>query len=148
MMKQVRAALRRVHRSDQGSITIFVAITYPMLIALVGFGADSSAHTRATERAANIAREAARAGGQALDFTTAVPGGVKQVDPAAAIAAVDAYLITAGLPPCTPASCVISPDLQHITVTVTITQPTFTLQIVGVNSFTVSGTETAALVVG
>ncbi len=129
-------------------MTIFFAITYPMLIALVGFGADSSAHTRARERAANIAREAARAGGQAIDFTEAVPGGTKQVDPDAAIAAVNAYLIDAGFPVCTPASCAISPDLQHITVTITIAQPTFTLQIVGVNSFTVSGTATAALVVG
>lgn len=144
---------RRVQQSrrrgpDRGSIVIFYAATFPMIMAMIGFGYDSSMHTLARQHATNIAREAARAGGQAIDFTTAVPGGTKRVDPAAAIATVNAYLAAAGMPPCTPASCVISPDQQQVTVTVSITEPTWLLQIIGKDDYTVTGTSTAQVVVG
>ena len=82
-------------RNDRGAITITYAILLPVLIAIIGLGADNSRHSMAQDHALNVAREAARAGGQAIDASVAIPGGSKQVDVSEAIAAVNDYLATA-----------------------------------------------------
>jgi Flp pilus assembly protein TadG len=142
-VNRLRRRLGRL-RSDRGTITITYAILLPVLIAIIGLGADNSRHSLAQDHALNVAREAARAGGQVIDASVAIPGGTKEVDVAGAVAAVNDYLATAGV------SGVVSvaPDRQHITVTVTITENTVLLQIVGITTFTVQATATAELVVG
>jgi Flp pilus assembly protein TadG len=136
---------RRWWRADRGSLTIFFAIVLPGLIALTGLAADGSRYTLARQRAGNIAREAARAGGQEIDASLAIPGGTKEVTVAAATTAADDYLAAAGI---TDYSVAVAPDLMHITVTVDLTEPTLMLRIVGVTKFTVEGTATATLVEG
>ena len=91
-----------------------------------------------------VAREAARAGGQAIDGSVAIPGGAKQVEVAAAVTAVNDYLGTAGVT----GVITVAPDRQHLTVTVTTTEDTVFLQIIGITTYTVQATATAQLVVG
>lgn len=57
-------------------------------------------------------------------------------------AAVNQYLTTAGAT----GAVTIAPDRQHLTVTVTLTYHTVMLGFLGVNSFTVTGSASAALV--
>jgi Flp pilus assembly protein TadG len=142
-MNRLSAWLRRL-RDDRGAITIMYAILLPVLIAIIGLGADNSRHSQSQNHALNVAREAARAGGQAIDASVAIPGGTKQVDVAAATAAVNDYLTTAGVT----GVVTVAPDRQHLTVTVTITENTVFLQIVGITTYTVQATATAQLVVG
>jgi Flp pilus assembly protein TadG len=142
-MTRLRRRLDRL-RNDRGAITITYAILLPVLIAIIGLGADNSRHSLAQDHALNAAREAARAGGQAIDASLAIPGGSKQVDVAEAIAAVNDYLTTAGVT----GVVSVAPDRQHLTVAVTITENTVLLQIVGITTFTVRATATAELVVG
>jgi Flp pilus assembly protein TadG len=142
-MNRLRRRLDRL-RNDRGAITITYAILLPVLIAIIGLGADNSRHSLAQDHALNVAREAARAGGQAIDASVAIPGGTKQVDVAKAIAAANDYLATAGVT----GVISVAPDRQHLAVTVTITEHTVLLQIVGITTFTVQATSTAELVVG
>ena len=148
-MKRDQSLLHRLHRlhrlrGDRGTITITYAILLPVLVAIIGLGADNSRHSLAQNHALNVAREAARAAGQAIDASVAIPGGAKKVDFDAAVAAGNDYLATAGVT----GVVVPAPDLQHITVTVTITEDTVLLRIVGITTYTVQATATAQLVVG
>jgi Flp pilus assembly protein TadG len=125
----------------------FAILTFAFIV-LLGLTLDGGAKIRALQRADNIATEAARAAGQAINAPQAIIGGTKQIDPDLAIAAAQAYITTAGAT-CPAAGCVqIAPDLQHITVTVQVTYQPVVLGLIGVDRWTVTGTTTATLVVG
>ena len=141
------ARVRRLARRDDGRVTIFFAILAPAFIVMLGLLIDGGGKIRALQRADNIAAEAARAAGQVINAPQAILGGRKEVDPAQAAAAAQAYITAAGAT-CPPSCVVIAPDLQHITVTVQIVYDTVVLGYVGVNSWTVTATVTATLLVG
>lgn len=136
--------LRLLARRDDGRIAVFFAILAPAFIAMLGLIVDGGGQIRALQRADNIATEAARAGGQAINGPQAITGGRKEVDPTLAVETAQVYLAAAGAK----GTVVINPDLQHITVTVRIPYDTVVLRSFGIDSWTVTATVTATLVVG
>jgi hypothetical protein len=76
---------------------VFVAAAMPMMLIFMALMWDASGYLRALHRADNIANEAARAAGQAIDVPLAVTGEQIVVDPVAAEIAADSYLSDAGV---------------------------------------------------
>jgi len=141
------ATLRRMARHDDGRVAVFYAILAPCLIAMLGLVIDGGGKIRALQRADNIAAEAARAGGQAINAPEAILGGRKEVDPDLAVAAAHAYIAAAGAT-CSPGCVTIDADLQHLTVRVQIHYQTVVLGAFGVDQMEVTGTATATLLSG
>jgi Flp pilus assembly protein TadG len=142
----------RLLRRDDGRVSLFFAIAFLAAIVLIGLSVDGSGRFRALARANNIAAEAARAAGQAINAPQAVTGGVKIVDRAQAAAAAQAYLTAAGIGPCSapaPNGCVqFGDDDRHLSVTVTINYTTLMLSIIGRTRVVVTGRANAELVTG
>ena len=59
---------------DRGRVSVFVAATLPVMLLFLALMWDASGYLRAVHRADNIANEAARAAGQALDLPLLVTG--------------------------------------------------------------------------
>jgi Flp pilus assembly protein TadG len=142
-MTTTTARPRRRTRRDDGKITLLVLVFMVAILAVIGLSVDGGAKIRALQRANNIAADAARTAGQAIDATQAIPGGAKIVDPNAAVAAASAYLAAAGVE----GTVGVSQDRQQVTVTVTITTNTVMLSIIGIDRTTVTGHATAQLIV-
>ncbi|MFF0659150.1 TadE/TadG family type IV pilus assembly protein [Micromonospora tulbaghiae] len=138
----MKAAICRLG-NDQGRITVWYAVLAPALLALVGLVVDGGAKVRAYQRADNIAAEAARAGGQAINAGQAIDGGAKEIDASIAVPAVQAYLddldgVTGS---------VTVDDAQRLTVTVTVTYNPILLDLfAGGTGTTVTGRATANLI--
>jgi Flp pilus assembly protein TadG len=136
--------LRRALGRDEGRVSVYFAIALTALIIIIGLTVDASGKFRMMQRANNIAAEAARAGGQAIDAGQAIPGGPKVVDPALAISAAQAYLTAAGAT----GVVEIAADRVHLTVTVTLVYHTAMLSYIGITEVTVTGRATAQLLTG
>jgi Flp pilus assembly protein TadG len=128
---------------ERGSITLMLTILFPVLLAFAGLVIDGGAKLRAAGDANEIAQEAARAGAGMIDRPTAYATGRFTVSQPQAIAAAQAYLASAGHP-----GTVTVAGANSIRVTVTITQPTVLLQLIGIGSMTSTGAATANLVTG
>lgn len=124
-----------------GSVTVFLAITVAGLLLLMGLVADGGLKVRASQRADQIAAEAARAAGQALDTSRVQAGDGAHTDPGAAVAAATAYLSAAGHP----GTVAVAPDGTAIEVDVTVTAPTSFLSLIGITQLTVHGHAQASL---
>jgi len=129
-------------RADEGSISLLAVVLAFAVLAMIGLSVDGGGKVRAAERADNIAAEAARAAGQAILTPQAIQGGAKVIDPSAAVAAARQYLATAGVR----GAVTVSDDRTHVTVTVTIIYRTVFLELIGINTFTVTRHATAVLV--
>jgi Flp pilus assembly protein TadG len=81
---------------DRGKVTIFVAIIAPAWIGMLALIIVGGGRIRALQRADNVAAEAARTAGQAIDRAAAVQGGAKTIDPDLAAAAAQSYLASVG----------------------------------------------------
>lgn len=81
---------------DSGRVSVLLAGLLPVMLLFIALAWDASAHMRAVHRAENIASEAARAAGQAIDLPAAVRGEQVRVDPERAEAAATAYLADVG----------------------------------------------------
>jgi len=131
-------------RRDDGRVSVYFAIVLTALIVIIGLTVDGSGRFRMMQRADNIAAEAARAGGQAINAGQAISGGAKVVDPALAVTAAQAYMTSAGVT----GTVEVAADRQHLTVTVTIPYNTVMLSYIGVDQVTVTGRATAQLITG
>ncbi|GGJ89843.1 membrane protein [Pilimelia anulata] len=140
-MSRLRRRLAGV-RGDRGGVSIFVAMLAPVLLLLVGLVVDGAGQIRALQRADNVAAQAARTAGQAIDLPAAVGGGVKRIDPAAANQAAAQYLASAGAT----GTVTVAPDRQSVTVTATITHRPVLLSAFGYGSRDVTGEATARLI--
>ncbi|WP_406077713.1 pilus assembly protein TadG-related protein [Micromonospora sp. NBC_00858] len=89
-------APRRPPTGEHGRVSIFLAVAMIGVLAIVGLSFDGAGQLRTLQRADNLAAEAARAGGQAIDRATAIEGGPKRIDQPQARIAVRNYLATAG----------------------------------------------------
>lgn len=134
--------LRRLVRRDDGRIAVFFAIIAPAWFAVLGLIVVGGNRIVAMQRADNIAAEAARAAGQAIDAPEAIIGGQKRVDPAAAADAAAAYITAAGA---RPLSIVVAPDRQHLSITVQLTYDPGPFWIFG-GAWTAEGDATVTLV--
>ncbi|MEV1334046.1 pilus assembly protein TadG-related protein [Micromonospora costi] len=81
---------------DAGRVSIFLAVAMVGVLAVIGLSFDGAGQLRTLQRADNLAAEAARAGGQAIDRATAIAGGPKRINQQEARAAVADYLSAAG----------------------------------------------------
>jgi Flp pilus assembly protein TadG len=137
----------RVYRlreaGQRGSITLMLLVLFVALVALAGIVIDGGAKLNQAENANAIAEEAARAGAGLVDQNNAYSNGSFTVDQAAAIAAAQEYLASAGYQ-----GTVSAPTPDAIRVTVTVTSPTKILSIIGIDSMTSTGSATASLVTG
>ncbi len=135
---------RRLGVRDAGAFTPMVVVMVMALFAMVALSVDGGGRMRTLEHADNIAAEAARAGGQAIDISQAVAGTADVVDPAAAAAAANAYLANVG------ASGVvtISADRREITVVVTLTYQPVMLGLFDEGPWSEVGSATAELLNG
>lgn len=130
--------------SERGSLSLMIVVLFVALAALAGIVVDGGAKLTADENAAAAAQEAARAGAATVNVSRAYSSGSFVVDQRGAIAAARRYLITAGYRRFT-----VSPDgSDAVRVSVTVTEPTKFLALIGVRSFTCTGTATASLVTG
>ncbi|MGW0214844.1 pilus assembly protein TadG-related protein [Micromonospora chokoriensis] len=119
-MTASRPAPDHSRSGEHGRVSIFLAVTMIGVLAIIGLSFDGAGQLRTLQRAQNLAAEAARAGGQAIDRATAIEGGPKRIDQEEAVVAVDNYLAVAG----TAGHTVSFPQVggeTRIRVTVTIT---------------------------
>ena len=124
----------RTARRDRGSVSIWLAASGLVMIILVGLAVDLGGKVGAQQRAQDVARQAARAGGQQLQAGGAIRGDGLTVDPYAAQRAAQTYLAGSGM---TGTASVVNGQTVHVTTTATY-ECTF-LGIIGLSSFTVHG---------
>ncbi|HUC56238.1 MAG TPA: pilus assembly protein TadG-related protein [Streptosporangiaceae bacterium] len=137
--------MRRILRAgqrDRGALTLMLAAFMIVLLALAGLVIDGGRKLNATETAYAVAQEAARAGAGVVNTSEAYRSGTYAVDIPQARAAAAAYLTNAGY------EGSVSASGDSITVTVTITQPTAVLSLIGIDSMTVKGSAVASLETG
>jgi hypothetical protein len=130
--------------SERGGLSLMLVILFVAFAALAGIVVDGSAKLTADENVVAVAQEAARAGATTVDQSAAYSSGSFVVGQQQALAAARSYLNGAGYDRYSAA-----PDgSRAIRVSVTITEPTRFLALIGVDSFTCTGTATASLVTG
>jgi Flp pilus assembly protein TadG len=130
--------------SDRGALSLMIVVLFVAFIALAGIVVDGGAKLDADQNAYALAQEAARAGANSVDTSTAYQSGSFVVDPAQAQEAASSYLSAAGQHDFS----VHAVGRREIWVSVTITEPTLFLAIIGIGHFTCTGTATATLVTG
>jgi Flp pilus assembly protein TadG len=129
---------------DRGALSLMLVVLFVALVALAGIVVDGGAKLDASEQAYALAQEAARAGATTVDASSAYGTGSFVVDPQQALAAARGYLTAAGQGNYQ----VRAVGQRRIWVSVTITEPTTFLSLIGISSFTCTGTATASLVAG
>lgn len=129
---------------DRGALSLMIVILFVALLLLAGIVVDGGAKLTADENATALAQEAARAGATTVDASAAYSTGSLVVGEAAAITAAGQYLVAAGYRDFT----VTGDGDKAITVRVTITERTRFLSLIGVRTFSTTGTATAQLVTG
>jgi hypothetical protein len=122
-------------RLERGEVSELVAVVFVAIVLVIGLVVDGGAKMTAASEASSIAQQAARVGGQPLDSLPA-DGGTAHLDAGSAAAAAQSYLDQAGVD----GSVRIIND-STIEVTVTSTEGTTFLGLIGIN--TVSATRTA-----
>ncbi|MET8090179.1 pilus assembly protein TadG-related protein [Micromonospora sp. NPDC005220] len=91
-MTATASAVRHPPAGEHGRVSIFLAVTMIGVLAIIGLSFDGAGQLRTLQRAQNLAAEAARAGGQAIDRATAIEGGPKRISEPEALVAVANYL--------------------------------------------------------
>ncbi|MBQ1050907.1 hypothetical protein KBX50_20835 [Micromonospora sp. C51] len=135
-------------RGDAGRVSIFLAVAMIGVLAIIGMAFDGAGQLRTLQRAENLAAEAARAGGQAIDRATAIEGGPKRINRREAHRAVRSYLATAGASDYTVTFPVVDGETL-IRVRVEVTYDRAALGLFGFsNTVTVSGEATARALTG
>jgi Flp pilus assembly protein TadG len=126
-------------QDDTGSVSVFAVIAATILVMFVGVAVDLSGKVHTLQRAQDIARQAARAAGEAAYAPSAIKGEAASVDPARAVQAGQAYLSAAGI------SGTVSVVGDTVTVQTTTTYTPVILSLAGVGTQTVTGESTARL---
>lgn len=130
-------------RSESGSLTLMLAVLMVAILALAGLVIDGGRKLDVTQKAYAIAQEAARAGAGQVNTSAAYRSGTYKVDPQQARVAALAYLASAGYQR---SSVTVSGN--QIRVTVQVREPTTLLSLVGISTFTSTGSAVASLVTG
>lgn len=120
-------------RADDGRVTAFVVVLTTGILALAGLTLDGGLALAAKVAANGQAQAAARAGAQAIDLTAYRNTGALQLVPAQAVADAQSYLADVG------ASGTVTVSGDTVTVTVTATEHTQLLGMVGISCLTVHG---------
>lgn len=138
----------RARPRDDGRVSAFLAVAAVGVLTIIALAFDGAGQLRTLQRAANLASEAARTGGQAIDRATAIDGGPKRIDQPQARQAVADYLSVAGATDHTVSFPVVDGETL-IRVDVTITYQRSLLGLVGFDeTATVSDHATARALTG
>ena len=129
----LRHRARQLHRDQSGRVTAFVIIMVTAILLFAGLVLDGGLALAAKVRAVGEAQEAARAGAQEIDLAAYRATGTLRLLPQQAGAAARSYLAAAGH------SGSVSVAGNTVNVTVTISQPTELLGLIGIGSITVTG---------
>ncbi|HVK20007.1 MAG TPA: pilus assembly protein TadG-related protein [Actinokineospora sp.] len=136
-LRHACARARSAAGDERGQVTVFVVVMVTAVLLFAGLVLDGGLALSAKTRALGQAQEAARAGAQALDLTVyRATGGVRLVPDQARQLALD-YLGAAG------ASGSVTVEGNTVTVTVSSTESTQLLRLVGVDTIQVSSTGSA-----
>lgn len=127
---------------DRGKISVFVAVAMPMMLAFLALTWDASDYLRTLHWLDNVAHEAARAAGQAIDVPLAVQGTDIVVDPGAAEEAAYTYLQHVGVT----GDVSVSDDRRQVSVTVTVVHEPLFLGQFGIGSRPATGSAVAHLI--
>jgi hypothetical protein len=130
----LRHRTRQLHRDQSGRVTAFVIIMVTAILLFAGLVLDGGLALAAKVRAVGEAQEAARAGAQEIDLAAYRATGTLRLLPQQASAAARNYLAAAGH------SGTVTVAGNTVNVTVTISQPTELLGLIGIGSITVTGT--------
>lgn len=133
----------RLTQRDSGSLTLLLGVLMVALLALAGLVIDGGRKLNQSARAYAIAEEAARAGAGMVDRSAAYRSGAFLVDEGEALAAAKAYLASTG-----DAGSARADGPRRIKVTVTITERTLVLSLIGIDTMTSTGSAVASLVTG
>lgn len=129
---------------DAGSVTVFFSIIAAGWVAMLILIIVGGGRVRAYQRADNIAAEAARAAGQAIEAGPAVEGGEKRLDADRARDAALAYLADAGA---TGTVAIVSGQSVTVTATVGYDNPSG-VPYLGGGTWYATGSATAVLLIG
>jgi hypothetical protein len=133
------------HRDpERGALSLMIVVLFAVLMMLAGFVVDGAAKLTADENAVALAQEAARAGAMNVDVSSAYASGSFLVDQGRALEEARQYLVDAGCDE----FAVEDVGTRTIRVSVTLSEPTKLLSLIGIDSFTSTGTATASLVTG
>lgn len=132
-----RARRRAWWAADEGRVTAFVVVLVTGILALAGLTLDGGLALAAKVEANGQAEAAARAGAQAIDLAVYRASNRLQLVPAQAVANAQNYLASLG------ASGTVTVSGDTVTVTVTASQPTQLLGLVGISSLSVHGAGSA-----
>ena len=147
-MTAATSAARPSGAGEHGRVSIFLAVTMVGVLAIIGLSFDAAGQLRTLQRAQNLAAEAARAGGQAIDRATAIEGGPTRINRPQARRAVADYLAAAGAAGHTVSFPVVNGETR-IRVRVTVTYRRTMLGLFGFDeTVTVSGEATARPLTG
>jgi len=133
-MPSCRPALRRLREDQSGRVTAFVVIIVTAVLLFAGLVLDGGLALAAKVRALGEAQEAARAGAQEIDLTVYRANGALRLEPQQASAAARNYLAAAGH------TGTVSVAGNTVNVTVTVSQSTQLLPLIGIGSITVTAT--------
>jgi len=120
-------------RAEEGRVTAFVVVLTTGILALTGLTLDGGLALAAKVRAGGQAEAAARAGAQAIDLAAYRATGIVRLMPGQAVASAQAHLAAEG------ATGTVTVSGDTVTVTVTASQPTQLLGLVGIGSLRVHG---------
>lgn len=122
---------------ESGMVTAFVVIFTLALLAMAGLVLDGGLALAAKVQAIDDAQAAARAGAQAIDLPLYRATGQITLDPQAAVVDAERYLASTGH------TGAVAVDGNQVSVTVSLSEPTQILSLVGVQRLTETGTGTA-----
>ena len=129
-----RSALQRLHADQDGRVTAFVVIMVTAILLFAGLVLDGGLALAAKVRALGEAQEAARAGAQEIDLAAYRADGTLRLAPQQASAAARNYLAATGH------TGTVSVAGNTVNVTVTVNQSTQLLNVIGLDSITVTAT--------
>ena len=120
--------------SERGSITLWIVTAGFVMIVLVGMAVDLGGQVYAQQHARDVARQAARVGGQQLQAAPAIRGEGAIADRSRAVRAARAYLAAGDV-----AGTARVTGGDTIEVTTSAVYTTKFLSIIGINHLTVTG---------
>ena len=127
---------------QDGSVSLFLVVAVLALFIAVGLVVDGGQKLRSTQRADDVAAEAARAGVQSVQPANTVRGQRAQVNPEAAITAARHYLSVAGVA----GTVTVTGGRVQVMANISFT-PAF-LSLIGLGTQTVTGRAEARLARG
>ncbi|AVT33314.1 hypothetical protein C6361_32080 [Plantactinospora sp. BC1] len=131
---------------DSGRVSLFLAVALIGVLAIIGLAYDGAGQLRTMQRADNLAAEAARAGGQAIDLGQLLLDGTTLLDQPAARTAVGNYLASVDGVERWEVDFAVAGDNSTLTVNLELDYDTVFLDLFGfADNITVPGTATATL---